>query len=498
MTTAQKAGTRRTVPSSKLHQSSFHRRTVWGDLRALADSIATVGMIHDPVVRPHPTIPGEWEMVAGERRRRACNLLEYAEIPVLIVELDDVAAIDWQCRENLDRADLHPIDEAEYYADLVQRGFDPGDIAKRFGRTRVLVKRRLALMSLTASARQAYAKGEIGHESALSLATIIGDPGRQDDVIAAVQSGSLQDEEIPSYVRREFSAPLDDVPWRLSDAEMPGGSCVNCPKRSQVQRDLFANLDDKAKDRCLDVTCWNAKMAKIWDQHTAEPAYTKSEEDTAALFIPQTSGRPAVMRSSGMVDAQASCPLLTGYTWEEAIRNSLPKDGESPTVYLAKDQDGRPRLLYRESIVTKIVRKSDAGKEAERIANAGDPSKNEEAGQKRAEARVRRAIVDQIVARVTEGDVDAWGWIVEQLMYLVSTKSVAAALSQYELASSDDLAAHVRDASNRKRKQIALTMLVREVADSDGGIPDALKQLCSIASVDLQAIETSIRKDAAE
>lgn len=488
------------VPLPTVHTSPYHRRTNWGNLQALASSVSTDGIIHPLVVRPHPTVPGEWELVAGERRRRAAQIAELAEVPVIVHELDDVATIEWQARENMERENLHPLDEAEYYEELTRRGFAPGDIAKRFGRKAVDVVRGLKLLALSTIARQAYSTGEIDHDGALSLVRTLGDhPDKQNDVIAAVRSGSLQLEEVPSYCARECTAQLDDLPWRLSDAEMPGGSCVACPKRSQVQRDLFG-ADMVAKDRCLDVDCHRRKMDHVWQIRTAEPAYTRMDaEQTPFLFIVQNNGRPAVMRSSGMVDAEASCPLLPGYTWEEAVRNAMPKNAEPPTVYLARDQDGRPRLLYKEAIAARIVRKSDAAQEVERRETAADPSKGDESSARRAAAKVRRAIVDQIAARVVETDVDAWGWIVAQVAELVTAKSVAATLSQFSIDSSEALTEELRDASNRRRKQLALAMLVREVADADDDsrdkntVPEALKDLCAIAGVDLAAIERAIR-----
>lgn len=476
------------APIAKLHTSKFHHRTNWGDMVALAASIkATGGAIEPVVARPHPTIVDEFEVVAGERRRRATTAAGFVEIDIIVQDLDDVTTIEWQARENLERQDLHALDEADYFEDLIQHGWELGEVAKRFGRKRDDVTRSLRLRQLSPSARKAYADLEIDNRSAMALCRL-DSLDKQGDVIAAFRNGALTNEEIPSYCQREYSAPMADLPWALTDADMPGGACTTCPKRANVQRDLFS--DHTGADRCLDVACWRAKMVRTWETWSAEPAYTALDTEAPMLFIPQAGGRPVVMKSSGYVDSAGSCPHLSGHTWEEAIVKGIGTR-EPPAIYLVRDQDGRPRLLYREASATRLVKKSEAGKEEARIQEAGDPVKPPPNHDK----RIRKAIVDQIAARASEKDIEAWGWVVERILELVTTRSVGATVQQFELTNDAALVEFIREASNRKRKQVAIAMLARDVADVAGELPQALLDLATLAEIDIKAIEKAIRKE---
>lgn len=494
--------TKTTAPLDQIDPSPHHHRTHYGDMQALADSIKSVGIIHALVVRPKSG--GRLELVAGERRRLAAAIAGLKEVPVDVrVDLSDDAAIEIQARENIDRQNLHPMDEASYYGDLVDRGHDPGDIARRFCRPRGEIVRRLRLLALVQGARNAFVKGLVDDDGALAIASLQA-PGAQQDIVAALETGALQSEEVVGYCRREYTASLEDVPWRVSDADLlpVAGPCTTCPKRSGQQRDLFVDVPG---DRCIDIACFRKKMdatyAVVATKVIEGGSIAICDADVPSVFIPTAGGRPAVMKSSGFVDADGICPHLAGHTWRDAVRQAVDSDA-MPGELLARDQDGRPRMLFREAAVSKLVRRSDAAQAAREAAAALDPTRSDEAAVARAEQRIRKAIVEQIAEEAARSDTDSWGWVVERLLAAATARSQAAAVSQFEdqirelgadvgLAGLVDL---VRK-SNRRAKQVAVAVLVRDEADVVGALPPTLLELAKICGVDVAAIERQIRAD---
>lgn len=484
-----------------LHIAPHHKRTIWGNMEALRDSIVDHGIISPLVVRDRKS--GGYEIVAGVRRFKGGTMADLKTFPCLLLELDDIDAIAMQVAENLEREGLHPIDESDYFKELSDRGMDPTAIAKRFQIKKRDVAQRLKLQSLGAAARKAFVAGKFDHEAALALARQSA-LSRQTDVLAALDAGSLQPEEITGYCQREFTASLEDVPWRKSDDKLvvKAGACSTCHKRSDVQKDLFT---EQIGIRCLDVDCYRGKMDATWDQVRVRLGEVL-EQDAPNLFIPAAAGaRPVVMRSSGMVDADIPCPYMTGYTWRDAVAKSLKPDGEPPTEYLARDQDGRPRYLMRESIVAKMVRKSDAAREIAEQAAAADPVKPE-ASTTRADGRLRRSIIQRFSELVAEGKGDTWAWVTERVIEGATARAVAAttdllddALKAMEIPVGDKpdhklSLIELSRRSNLQAKRVATAILIFDEADVVGEIGPAIFALAAICDIDLSAVERELRK----
>src|SRR6185437_5234070 len=129
-TTAQR------IPLEKLHESPLNRRRSWGNLEELAATIRSVGILQDLVARPHPTRPGEFEVIFGHRRLRAAKLAKIADAPVKVRDLDDGQVVELQALENLQRADLHPLEEAESFEILQQKQhLSADDLAVKVGKS---------------------------------------------------------------------------------------------------------------------------------------------------------------------------------------------------------------------------------------------------------------------------------------------------------------------------------------------------------------------------
>ena len=116
-------------------------------LRELSENISEHGLIQPIVVRPK--MMGGYEIVAGERRWRACRMAGLENVPVIIRELSDTETMELAMIENLQREDLNPVEEARGYETLIkQYGMTQEQVAKRVGKSRSAVANSLRLLEL--------------------------------------------------------------------------------------------------------------------------------------------------------------------------------------------------------------------------------------------------------------------------------------------------------------------------------------------------------------
>ncbi|MGB7551247.1 MAG: ParB/RepB/Spo0J family partition protein [Chromatiaceae bacterium] len=168
-------------------------------LRELADSIAAQGVIQPIVVRT--LAGGRYEILAGERRWRASQQAGLSEIPVVIREADDQSAMAIALIENIQRADLNPLEEASALQRLLgEFGLTHAQIAEAIGRSRASVTNLLRLLELNDDVKRALERGqlEMGHARAL-----LGIKGpRQSAAATQVTSRGLSVRETERLVRQ--------------------------------------------------------------------------------------------------------------------------------------------------------------------------------------------------------------------------------------------------------------------------------------------------------
>lgn len=138
------------------------------ELQALADSIAQHGLLQPLAVRDMGN--GYYQIIAGERRWRACRLAGLFEVPVTVVEADDRTVMELALVENLQREDLNPMEEAEGYRVLLEEyGLTQEQAAQQVGKSRSAVANALRLLTLSDEVRALVENGELtaGHARAL-------------------------------------------------------------------------------------------------------------------------------------------------------------------------------------------------------------------------------------------------------------------------------------------------------------------------------------------
>ena len=138
------------------------------ELQALADSIATHGVVQPLTVRELPG--GYYQIIAGERRWRAARIAELREIPAVIIDADDKKVMELALIENLQRQDLNPVEEAMGYQTLMEvYGLTQEDAAKQVGKSRPAVANALRLLNLPEKVQEMVRKGVLsaGHARAV-------------------------------------------------------------------------------------------------------------------------------------------------------------------------------------------------------------------------------------------------------------------------------------------------------------------------------------------
>jgi ParB family chromosome partitioning protein len=162
----------RRVPIEFLRPNPLNPRQSFpeAELEELAASIRERDIIQPIIVRGVAGVADAFEIIAGERRWRAAQRVGLHDVPVVIVEADDRQALEFAIIENIQRADLNPLDEARGYENLVaQFAYTQNDLAKVMGKSRSHIANTLRLSRLPDGVKQKVSSGALsaGHARAL-------------------------------------------------------------------------------------------------------------------------------------------------------------------------------------------------------------------------------------------------------------------------------------------------------------------------------------------
>ena len=158
------------IDVSQIHPNPRQPRTAFrqDELDELAASIREHGVLQPVLVRPRPQ--GGYELLGGERRLRASKLAGATRVPAIVREVDDRQALEQAVVENVQRADLDPLEEASAYRNLIDLfELTQEDTARRVGKSRVHVTNMLRLLELPEEIKAFVADGRLqaGHARAL-------------------------------------------------------------------------------------------------------------------------------------------------------------------------------------------------------------------------------------------------------------------------------------------------------------------------------------------
>ena len=188
------------LPTEQIRAGRFQPRTTIREsaLEELKASIKRSGVIEPIIVRP--VAHGTYELVAGERRLRATRLLGIQEIPAVIKSLSDKEALEFSLVENVQRENLHPLEEAKGYERLLSEfGYTQEDIGEAVGKDRTTIANALRLLTLPEEIQQGLGDGTItaGHAKALLS---LEDHAKQTELYHRAKAEGLSVRQVESLV----------------------------------------------------------------------------------------------------------------------------------------------------------------------------------------------------------------------------------------------------------------------------------------------------------
>ena len=201
------------LPISALKAGAYQPRRHFDptQIEELASSIKKHGLMQPIVVRALAHMPGEYEIIAGERRFRAAKLAGLTSLPVIIRNVSDTEALELALIENIQRADLNPLEEAAGYQRLMDEfGYTQERLAPVVGKSRSHIANLLRLQKLPDSIKSRIDSGELtmGHARALLMAK---DPDQLAKQIIEVGLSVRQAEDLAKGIEPKAAISLSEA-----------------------------------------------------------------------------------------------------------------------------------------------------------------------------------------------------------------------------------------------------------------------------------------------
>ena len=221
------------LPLAQVRPAAHNIRMDVGDVTELADSIKGQGIIQPLTVSPHPTLEGDYILIAGHRRLAAAKKAGLDVVPCVINRTLTTQAKQVQAMlvENLQRADITPVEEANAYQYLLDLpGYTVQSIAKETGRSQKTVRERVKLTKLTDSVKAGIDGGQVTLERAMVLTDFADDAEATqalEKVVAGASPNSWEYEVKRQSRRREWAQRMPKV---REDLEAAGVRIVDRPK----------------------------------------------------------------------------------------------------------------------------------------------------------------------------------------------------------------------------------------------------------------------------
>jgi ParB family chromosome partitioning protein len=236
----------RRLPTSALRPNARNPRRSFAaaDLEELAASLRERGIIQPIVVRPLRGVPDGYEIVAGERRWRAAQRAGLHEVPVVVIEATDAEALQLAIIENVQRADLNPLEEAEGYRALMEEFHNSQEeIAKIVGKSRSYIANTLRLLKLPDAVKGYIQDGRLtaGHARML-----IGEPNAEQlaqDIVA--RDLNVREVEAMARERAQKSGKKQTSGRRVHGAAAKDADTLAAEKRLTDALGLTVSIDQR-------------------------------------------------------------------------------------------------------------------------------------------------------------------------------------------------------------------------------------------------------------
>lgn len=387
------------LPIAIVHEAKSNYRKTFDSKEdaELTKSVKAHGVIQPLLVRP---VKGEYEIVFGARRRRAADAAELGTIPCEVRALTDLQALELRLVENVQRSDVHPLEEAEAFEKLHKehkRSIE--EIAAMISKSVGHVYQRIKLLALTKELREVFREETITPYHALlisrvpaslqssALKKIAPEVQEWDETTRKhVKSRTLMSaRDAAAMIQKHFMLRLDQAPFdrKLPTLVAAAGACTVCPKRTGNQSELFADV--KSPDLCTDSECFESKVE----------AHNKIALKEYAAKGAQVVETKKIWRTeSDYISWNGPFVLLDEAIWT-GNKNEVPRKVlgkiELSQMVVAIDRDGRLRELVRRKLFEDALPKR-------RDPTGAATSKTEKARMK--EQRKRIAVKKELTDRV--------------------------------------------------------------------------------------------------
>lgn len=383
-----------------LHASPTNPRKTF-DPASMAELVASVrqhGILQPIVVRfwpvnqcyTGPDLP-MYEVVCGERRYRAAREAGLQLIPGIVRDLDTKAVIELQLLENLQREDLHPLEEAEGYEVMMkEHGYTADALADKIGKSRSYVFGRTKLLQLDDEARRLFRAGLLNASTALLVARIPTAKLRAKAIKEITEKDYNGD--TPSVraaqriLQRRFMLRLAEASFPTDDATLVGGSCAACQKRTGNQpADLFDDVD--SPDVCTDPDCFTIK-AQAHKDRLAEQAKEAGKEVITGAAAKKIAGQYGISEHSrdvgkGYIRLDATCYDDPGHrTYREIVGDAIQE------TLIEDERNNRLVPVVKNTILADKLK--EAGIET------GDAKREKEQKKNEAKAETERAVRERL------------------------------------------------------------------------------------------------------
>lgn len=267
------------ISLASIKPSKANPRRHKGDtaLAELAESIKAHGVLQPILIRPMAA--GGFQIVCGERRWKASKSAGKETIPARIVNLTDAEALELAVIENLQREDVHELDEANAYKALMKQNpelYTVETIGAKIGRSPSYVYQRLKLAELAPSIQAAFYEGKLTAGHAIEIARLqakdqeqalrecFPSHGTAKAILKEKDPRPISVRDLREWIQREIHLSLANAPFDLNDASLlpAAGPCTSCLKRSGSNPLLFAD-SAKRDDVCIDRDCFSQKREAV-------------------------------------------------------------------------------------------------------------------------------------------------------------------------------------------------------------------------------------------
>lgn len=374
-------------------------------LEELAESIRRQGIISPLLVRPIGQ--DRYEVVYGARRYRAATMAELDWIPVIIREMTDEAVLEAQIVENLQREDIHPLDEGLSYRSLMQQlRYDVPAVAAKVGKSTSYIYQRLKLSDLIPEVQDTFLADPdltVGH--ALAIARL--QPRDQQRVLHEElydrewdqPTGEMRPvvckvKDLSDWIEQEILLDLEAAPFsKASTILVPeAGPCITCLKRTGFVPELFPDIKDR--DTCTDPQCFATKMQAHID-------LLREELEAEGTQFVELSGNYQWGKDEkieGVLTRNLWTELRDGESCDYEIRGLIVAGrGRGSTVRCCTEATCRRHNQFRSDVTSEKQKKDRLRNEEKRRAEEQSRTKVFEAIRDVVDGPLPRAVLDLVV-----------------------------------------------------------------------------------------------------